>query len=201
MGGLRQVSVFGPGITMMSCEWMNECCSRVNLCHIQASVWTSVWTLSQGENQRSRRRSLPVHPAASGLYPARAAEERHEVSSSVNKQLVHTWRCWIQAVAIICGARVILHSCTESSPQVHCSHQESLITVFYSVFTFCLLLQLYPVFQSRRICQGEFSPLFLVHSGPLWRPTWAPHTTCLTWVSPSLIMTLILSSGEWKAAL
>ena len=62
----------------------------------QTSLWTSVRKLAEGEDQRTRGSSLPLHPAASGLHPAGAPEERHEVTSP---PAAHTWRCsliWFQ---------------------------------------------------------------------------------------------------------
>lgn len=55
------------------------------------------------------------------------------------------------------------------TPQVPRCYQESLITVFSAVFTCCLLLQLHSV--SEAFVRVNFRLLFLVRSGPLWRPT------------------------------
>lgn len=55
---------------------------NVHLCLPQASLRAPVWQLPPSEDQRTRGGSLPVHPSAAGLHPARAAQERHEVTPS-----------------------------------------------------------------------------------------------------------------------
>lgn len=63
-------------------------CCKHSSCVPQASVWAPVRELSQSEDQWTCGSSVPLHPAASGLHPARAPQECHEVTLP----LIHTLR-------------------------------------------------------------------------------------------------------------
>lgn len=160
MGGLRQVSVFGPDVT---CEWMNA--AHVFHLHTRVSNSASFRRLCEHQYGNSPRVRINGHVAARFPFIPLPLdyilpELLKNAMRSVTNQLIHIWRCWSRSVrgrglfffrdywGHTRVTTVVAVVKDLGIPQGHCSHQESPIPgilVFTRVFTLSLLIQFHLV--------------------------------------------------------
>lgn len=148
MGGLRQVSVFGPGVTMMSCEWMNAV-------HVLTSATSRRLCEHQyGHSPRVRinghvaarfpfiplpldyilpellKNAMRYHHLLNSWY-TRGDFESRPLGGGASFPSSKSWSSEVTHVRASFSTGVLK---VLSTAQVHCSHQESLMTVFFIQF-------------------------------------------------------------------